>query len=53
MRSHVSSSGIIARLLGDPRKLGNREAPAVPSVLEDFAMAACLPLFAVVAAGGT
>ncbi|GAA3494663.1 cation:proton antiporter [Streptomyces prasinosporus] len=53
--TYVSSSGIVARLLGDLRRLGNRETPAVLSVLvlEDFAMAAYLPLLAVVTAGGT
>ncbi|MEU2982568.1 cation:proton antiporter [Streptomyces hirsutus] len=52
--TYVSSSGIIARLLGDLRRLGNRETPAVLSVLvlEDFAMAACPPPLAVVTAGG-
>jgi len=52
--TYVSSSGIIARLLGDLRRLGNRETPAVLSVLvvEDFAMAAYLPLLAVVTSGG-
>lgn len=51
----ISSSGIIARLLADLGRLGNRETPAVLSVLvlEDFAMAAYLPLLAVLAAGGT
>ncbi|MFF9118100.1 cation:proton antiporter [Streptomyces massasporeus] len=53
--TYVSSSGIVARLLGDLRRLGNRETPAVLSVLvvEDFVMAAYLPLLAVVASGGT
>ncbi|SDC21485.1 cation:proton antiporter [Actinokineospora iranica] len=53
--TYVSSSGIIARLLADLRRLGNRETPAVLSVLvmEDFAMAVYLPLLAVLAAGGT
>ncbi|WP_338673443.1 cation:proton antiporter [Streptomyces sp. SCSIO 30461] len=53
--TYISSSGIIARLLGDLRRMSNRETPAVLSVLvlEDFAMAAYLPLLAVVAAGGT
>jgi CPA2 family monovalent cation:H+ antiporter-2 len=52
--TYVSSSGIVARLLGDLRRLGNRETPAVLSVLvvEDFVMAAYLPLLAVVASGG-
>lgn len=51
----VSSSGIVARLLTDLRRLGNRETPAVLSVLvmEDFAMAVYLPVLAVLAAGGT
>ena len=53
--TYISSSGVIARLLEDLDRLGNRETPAVLSVLvlEDFAMAAYLPLFAVLAAGGT
>jgi CPA2 family monovalent cation:H+ antiporter-2 len=53
--TYVSSSGIISRLLVDLGRLGNRETPAVLSVLvlEDFAMAAYLPLLAVLAAGGT
>jgi monovalent cation:H+ antiporter-2, CPA2 family len=50
----ISSSGIVARLLNDLRRLGNRETPAVLSVLvmEDFAMAVYLPVLAVLAAGG-
>jgi monovalent cation:H+ antiporter-2, CPA2 family len=53
--TYISSSGVIARLLSDLRRLGNRETPAVLSilVLEDFAMAAYLPLLAVLATGGT
>ncbi|WP_454561223.1 cation:proton antiporter [Mycobacterium haemophilum] len=53
--TYISSSGVIARLLADLRRLGNRETPAVLSVLvlEDFAMAAYLPLFAVLASGGS
>ncbi|TMR93620.1 cation:proton antiporter [Nonomuraea basaltis] len=52
--TYISSSGIIARLLGDLRRLGNRETPSVLSVLvlEDFAMAAYLPVLAVLASGG-
>jgi CPA2 family monovalent cation:H+ antiporter-2 len=52
--TYVSSSGVIARLLEDLHRLGNRETPAVLAVLvlEDFAMAGYLPLFAVVASGG-
>ncbi|MCG8925900.1 cation:proton antiporter [Lentzea sp. CC55] len=51
----VSSSGIISRLLGDLRRLGNRETPAVLAVLvmEDFAMAIYLPVLVVLASGGT
>lgn len=53
--TYISSSGVIARLLGDLRRLGNRETPSVLAilVLEDFMMAAYLPLLAVLAAGGT
>ena len=53
--TYISSSGVIARLLGDLHRLGNRETPAVLSVLvlEDFAMAAYLPLLTVLAGGGT
>ena len=52
--TYISSSGVVARLLEDLSRLGNRETPAVLSVLvlEDFAMAAYLPLFAVLASGG-
>jgi len=51
----ISSSGIVARLLHDLRRVGNRETPAVLSVLvlEDMAMALYLPVLAVVLAGGT
>jgi monovalent cation:H+ antiporter-2, CPA2 family len=51
--TYVSSSGVIARLLEDLNRLGNRETPAVLAVLvlEDFAMAAFLPLVAVLGAG--
>ncbi|MER7515613.1 cation:proton antiporter [Streptomyces sp. NPDC126499] len=52
--TYISSSGIVARLLSDLRRLGNRETPAVLSVLvmEDCAMAAYLPVLAVLASGG-
>lgn len=51
----VSSSTIVSRLLGDLHRLGNRETPAVLSILllEDFAMAVYLPILAVLAGGGT
>lgn len=53
--TYISSSGVIARLLGDLDRLGNRETPAVLSVLvlEDFAMAVYLPVLTVLASGGT
>ncbi|WP_240776729.1 hypothetical protein [Nonomuraea basaltis] len=38
--TYISSSGIIARLLGDLRRLGNRETPSVLSVLVVAALAA-------------
>jgi monovalent cation:H+ antiporter-2, CPA2 family len=52
--TYISSSGIIARLLGDLGRLANRETPAVLSVLvlEDLAMALFLPLLVVALAGG-
>ncbi|CAO5254832.1 cation:proton antiporter [Frankia sp. AgKG'84/4] len=42
----ISSSGIIAKVLGDLGRLGNRETPVVLSVLvlEDLAMAVYLPI---------
>jgi monovalent cation:H+ antiporter-2, CPA2 family len=51
----ISSSGIVARLIGELGRTGYRETPAVLSVLvlEDLAMAAFLPLVAVLLAGGT
>lgn len=52
--TYISSSGIVARLLGDLGRLANRETPAVLSVLvlEDLAMALFLPLLVVAIAGG-
>ncbi|MDL5156653.1 cation:proton antiporter [Actinomycetospora termitidis] len=49
----VSSSGIIAKVLADLGRLGNRETPAVLSVLvmEDLAMALYLPITTAVLAG--
>ncbi len=53
--TYISSSGIVARLLSDLRRTGNRETPAVLSVLviEDLAMAVYLPILAVLLGGGT
>jgi CPA2 family monovalent cation:H+ antiporter-2 len=50
----ISSSGIVAKVLGDLNRLGNRETPAVLSilVLEDIAMAAYLPVLGVLLVGG-
>lgn len=50
----ISSSGIVARLLGDLGRLANRETPSVLAVLvlEDIAMALYLPLLVVALAGG-
>lgn len=52
--TYISSSGIVARLLSDLHRLGNRETPAVLSVLvlEDLTMAFYLPVLAVLASGG-
>jgi K+:H+ antiporter subunit KhtU len=53
--TYVSSSGIAAKLLGDLGRLGNRETPAVLSVLvmEDLAMAAYLPILTGLLAAGS
>jgi CPA2 family monovalent cation:H+ antiporter-2 len=49
----VSSSGVIAKVLNDLGRIGNRETPVVLSVLviEDLAMAFYLPLVTAVLAG--
>ncbi|MFE9251211.1 cation:proton antiporter [Streptomyces sp. NPDC007088] len=49
----VSSSGVIAKVLGDLGRLGNRESPVILSVLvlEDLAMAVYLPILTAVLAG--
>ncbi len=53
--TYISSSGIIAKLLTDLRRLGNRETPMILSVLvvEDMMMAVFLPIIGVWAAGGS
>lgn len=50
----ISSSGIVARLLDDLDRIGNRETPAILSVLvlEDIAMALYLPVLVVLLGGG-
>lgn len=51
--TYISSSGIIAKVLGDLGRLGNRETPVILSVLvfEDLAMALYLPILTAVLAG--
>lgn len=51
--TYATSSGIVAKLLGDLRRLGNRETPAVLSllVLEDLSMAVYLPVLTALVAG--
>ena len=53
--TYVSSSGVIAKVLAELRRLNNPETSAVLSilVLEDLAMAVYLPLVAVFLAGGS
>lgn len=53
--TYISSSGIIAKVLGDLGRLGNRETPVVLAVLvfEDLAMAVYLPILTAVLAGVT
>ncbi len=53
--TYISSSGVIAKLLGDLGWTGNRETPVVLSILvfEDLAMAVLLPILAAVAIGGS
>ncbi|GAP52111.1 cation:proton antiporter [Streptomyces azureus] len=49
----VSSSGVIAKVLGELGRLGNRETPAILSilVLEDLSMAVYLPIVTALLAG--
>ena len=51
--TYISSSGIVAKVLGDLGRLGNRETPVVLSILvfEDLAMAFYLPILTAVLAG--
>jgi CPA2 family monovalent cation:H+ antiporter-2 len=53
--TYISSSGIIAKLLSDLDRLGNRETPTILSllVMEDLAMAVFLPIIAVLLIGGS
>jgi CPA2 family monovalent cation:H+ antiporter-2 len=51
--SWVSSSGIVAKVLGDLGRLANRETPSILNllVIEDLAMAVYLPVAAALVAG--
>lgn len=53
--TYISSSGVIAKVLTELRRLNNPETPSVLSVLvlEDLAMAIYLPLVAVLIVGGS
>lgn len=53
--TYISSSGVIAKMLRDLGRLGNRETPTILSVLviEDLVMALYLPILAGLVAGGT
>jgi CPA2 family monovalent cation:H+ antiporter-2 len=52
--TYVTSSGIVAKVLGELNRIGNRETPVVLSILvtEDLAMAAYLPLVSGLLLGG-
>ena len=51
--TYISSSGVVAKLVGDLGWMGNRETPTILSILviEDLAMAAYLPIIAVLLSG--
>jgi monovalent cation:H+ antiporter-2, CPA2 family len=51
--TYISSSGVVSKVLTDLGRLGNRETPAVLTILviEDLVMAAYLPLVAVLLLG--
>lgn len=51
--TYISSSGIVAKVLNDLGRLGNRETPVILSVLvfEDLAMAVYLPILTMILAG--
>ena len=51
--TYISSSGIVAKVLADLGRLGNRETPVVLSILvfEDLAMAVYLPVLTAILAG--
>jgi CPA2 family monovalent cation:H+ antiporter-2 len=51
--TYISSSGIVAKVLNDLGRLGNRETPVILSILvfEDLAMAVYLPILTTILAG--
>ena len=51
--TYISSSGIVAKVLGDLGRLGNRETPVILSILvfEDLVMAVYLPILTAVLIG--
>jgi CPA2 family monovalent cation:H+ antiporter-2 len=51
--TYISSSGIVAKVLGDLGRLGNRETPVILSILvfEDLTMAIYLPILTALLAG--
>lgn len=51
--TYISSSGIVAKVLNDLGRLGNRETPVILSILvfEDLAMAVYLPVLTMMLAG--
>ena len=53
--TYISSSGVVAKVVGDLGWTGNRETPMVLSVLvfEDLAMAVILPILGAIALGGS
>lgn len=53
--TYISSSGVVAKVLSDLGRLGNRETPSILTllVLEDLVMAVYLPVIVVVLAGAS
>jgi CPA2 family monovalent cation:H+ antiporter-2 len=53
--TYISSSGVVAKVLGDLGRLGNRETPTILTllVIEDLVMAVYLPIIVVVLAGAS
>jgi CPA2 family monovalent cation:H+ antiporter-2 len=53
--TYISSSGVIAKVLADLKRLGNRETPTILTllVIEDLVMAVYLPITVVMLAGAS